>query len=344
MGTSEYAVPILEALLQIKEIEVTDVITQPDRPAGRKQELKKSPVKIFVEKMMMGEPVHGTKAIKNTQDSGQMSQNVSFNIESDLKINLYQPEKIKNFSDEVVNMIKPEFIIVAAYGQIIPKSILDFPKYKALNFHGSLLPHLRGAVPIHMAILEGLKSTGNTLQVMSEQMDEGPIISARGIQVEKEETFESLLAKLASLAKKQTVEDIPKWLAGELEPAGQDHTRATFCYMKDISKEKAEISFETSAEVAERMTRAFYPWPVAWLKIPNGAYEGKRLKVFKAKVQEVNDLESNEMINNLTRSEFKIFKSGKKLCLGLKDGVLELVEIQLEGKDRAQARNYLYLA
>ncbi|MDQ6985915.1 MAG: methionyl-tRNA formyltransferase [Candidatus Dojkabacteria bacterium] len=303
MGTSEFAVPVLEGLLEAEEIEVTGVITQPDRPAGRKQELKPSPLKEAV---------------------GRLNS----------KMALHQPERISRFKKHIFEEIKPDLIIVAAYGQIIPGSILEFPKFKCLNVHGSLLPVLRGAVPIHMAILQGLEKTGNTLQIMSKKMDEGPIVSTREIQLEGKEYFSELFDKLAKLAKKQIVEDISKWVRGELTPKDQDDSKATYCFMDDIKKEKAEITEGTSVIKAERMVRAFNLWPVAWFQLRESSNKGKRIKTFKSKL-------ANLVINNVP--DMALFENDGDLYLKLKDGVLLLEEIQLEGKQRREGKEYLYL-
>src|SRR5688572_22105459 len=144
IGTSDFAVPILEKLITSKKVDLAGVVTQPDRPVGRKQILTPPDVKKYL-------------------------------IENSIDVPVFQPEKLGLDAEEILNKTKPELIIVASYGQFIPKIMLNYPKYKCLNIHASLLPDLRGAVPMPMAILKGYEKTGVTLQVMVEGMDEGDI-------------------------------------------------------------------------------------------------------------------------------------------------------------------------
>lgn len=303
IGTADFGIPSLETLFNLEFIDVVAVVTQPDRPAGRKQELQPSPVKQW---MVQHQP----------------------------EIPLEQPEKIKDVAHDFLKKYQPELIIVAAYGQIIPSSILDYPKYQCLNLHGSLLPQLRGAVPVHMAILQGFETTGVTLQRMVSKMDKGPIIQTSEIRLQQTETAEDLMDKLAQLAAGLVEDEIENWVNGELEEVEQNYEEATYCYMSNIAKEKAEITAETSVVLAERMVRAFYPWPVAWMLLENG----KRLKIFASKIHQQS---KNQNIKNVKKTV--LFSEDKKLFLQLKDGVLELEEVQLEGKQRGSGEEYLYL-
>ncbi len=298
IGTSEFAVPILEAALAHPMLEVAAIVTQPDRPAGREQTLKPSAVKQFL-------------------------------LDKKSEITIIQPEKIKDISGELLDEYEPELIIVASYGQIIPNNILEYPKYKCLNFHGSLLPKLRGAVPVNMAILLGFEKTGVTLQIMAEKMDVGDIISTREYILKPDETAESLMAELSMLSVEILNQDLEKWILGQIQPSAQDESEATYCYRGDISKDKAEIKFETDIDLAERMIRAFYPWPVVWFELPGKG----RVKIFKAKKS---DIQSQATGLQLTKSD-------KKLLLNLQNGTLELLELQLEGKKRDSVINYYFL-
>lgn len=308
IGTSSFAVPVLEKLMDLDFIDLTSIITQPDRPTGRKQILTPPPV----------------KEILNTK------------FET-LNIKVYQPEKIKKEYKEILEKENPELIIVASYGQILPQELLEFPKYGTLNLHVSLLPELRGAVPMQMAILSGLKKTGVTLQKMVYALDEGPIISAREIPLDKDETFASLEAKSAEISSQILEEDLPKWINGEIEATPQDESMATYCSIKDTTKDKAEITFDTDVEVAERMIRAFETWPVSWITLQDGKYKDKRLKIYKAK------LDSQRVKESENQNSLLITQNSKRLFLHLHDGVLELLEIQLEGKKRMEAKEYLFI-
>lgn len=309
IGTSGFGIPTLEYILNSKNFELVSAITQPDRPTGRKQELTPSPVKKFL--------------LEN-----------NFNA-------VEQPEKLREVSSQILEKYQPELVVVASYGQIIPDDILNFPKYKCLNLHGSILPKLRGAVPVHMAILQGFKTTGITIQRMVKEMDAGPIAAEKEIEITEDETTESLMTKLANLGRDLFSEMILPWINGEIKEVEQNHNDATYCFKTDIEKEKAEIKFETDMNLAERMVRAFCPWPVAWVRLK----DGKVLKIFKSKIQNNVIPSEAEGPKSKINAEDKLtlIKEGKDLVLVLKNGSLILEEVQLEGKRRDLSNNYLYL-
>jgi methionyl-tRNA formyltransferase len=303
IGSGEFAIPILKKLLELDFIQVQAIITQPDKPVGRKQTLTPTPI---------GEFVHSIG--KN--------------------IDILKPEKIRKVSEELLNKYEPELIIVASYGQIIPSNLLMYPKYKCLNAHGSILPELRGAVPVQMAILKGLQKTGVTLQVMSEGMDEGDIIKTEELIINNDDTSETLMEKLSELSAAMIGNGVLKdWVEEKVEGVAQDHSKATYCYKSDLSKEKAEILPQMDITLVDRMVRAFNPWPVAWIKLSaDSPFEGKVLKIFKGKLVE------NRKFDKL------ISREGKSLFLNLENGAYELLQVQLEGKNRGAAVDYLYLA
>jgi methionyl-tRNA formyltransferase len=319
IGSGEFAVPILKKLLEIDFIDLKAVITQPDKPVGRKQELEPTEVGKYAQLRITNDELREFPS--EVEGSPDAVQSALWDI--------LKPTKIRQVADELLAKYEPELIIVASYGQIIPNNLLDFPKYKCLNIHGSLLPKLRGAVPVQMAILQGFERTGVTLQIMAEKMDVGDIITNYELQITSVDTSESLMGKLANLAAENIEMDLKRWIEGEIEPIKQDDNEATYCYKDDISKEKAEITFETDINLAERMIKAFYPWPIAWVK-----YNGKVLKIYNATHAQL----------QITNDELRIFKEGKKLYLGLKNGCLELLEVQLEGKQRRLSVDYLFLA
>lgn len=299
-GSGEFAVPILRKLSETDFIDLQAVVTQPDKPVGRKQIMTPTPV-------------------------GQAAASLESRVSS--PIDLLKPEKLKEVSDAILEKYSPELIIVASYGQIIPHNIVHYPKHRALNFHGSILPKLRGAVPVQMAILEGLKETGVTLQVMEDGMDEGDIIAISSYEIKEDDTSESLMSALAELSVGMIENELQRYLSGEITPQKQDESSATYCYKTDLNKERAEITSETTIKQADMMIRAFYPWPIAWTVLENG----KVLKIYKAK------------FTSEVQGDKKIFRSGKQLFLKLKDGYLELLEVQLEGKNRGEGKDYLYL-
>ncbi len=318
IGTSEFSVFSLQKLAELDFIDLTGVVTQPDKAVGRHQsKLQAPPIKKW--------------AMENLKD-----------------IEIFQPTKLKEEIDLILDKTKPELIIVASYAQMIPKRMLDYPKYKALNVHASLLPQLRGATPIQMAILKGLKETGVTLVIMTEKVDAGDIISQRKIRISPDDTSLSLQNKLGKLSEKLLSEDLPHWINGEITLKKQNSSKATYCYVKDVSKEKAKILSTDDAIVIDRKVRAFYPSPIAWSVLKSvhdhkkqegieadEKFKGKRFKIFKTKI--VDDVWIN-------KKGLKLFKYKSKLILRVDVGWLEILECQIEGKKRMKGRDYLFLA
>lgn len=226
MGTMEFAVPILEALHH--QYHVSLVVTQPDRPFGRKQELKPSAVKV--------------KALE-------------------LQIPLFQPEAIKLDHQQILDL-SPDAIIVCAYGQMIPSVLLDTPPYKAINVHASLLPKYRGGAPMHKAIQNGDSFTGVTVMFMRPKMDSGPILSQRSIPIQLDDTTGSLQTKLAQLGADLLVETLPHVFNRTIVPIEQDITQVTFAY--NIKPEEEHLSFHQSMKRIYDHVRAFQPWPTVY--------------------------------------------------------------------------------
>lgn len=242
MGTPEFAVPILESLID-NSYHVVAVYTQPDRPVGRSQQIAWPPVKRL--------------AIRH-------------------KIPVVQPQTLK--SAEVVKELasfEPELIVVAAYGYILPADILSLPKFSCLNVHPSLLPRHRGPSPIANALLWGDELTGVTIMLMDTGMDSGPILTQRKLAISLEDTTGSLIPKLAGVGAELLLATLPQWLGGKLEPRPQDEAQAT--YSKLITKEDGEIDWHLSAVELWRQVRAFSPWPGCCAR-----WQGKRLKIHKA--------------------------------------------------------------
>lgn len=302
LGTGEFAVPILDSLMQNASVDLVGVVTQPDKPVGRAQELAPGAVGAAL-----------TESLKPKSEG----------------LKIFKPEKLRLEAPKILEDTQPELVIVAAYGQMIPDIMLDYPKYRALNLHGSLLPQLRGAVPVQAAIVQGLEYTGVTIQRMVKELDAGPTIAQVKTAIEPQETAGELMLRLAGLGAKLLADVLPQWIAGELQEQVQIESLSTYCYQQDISKDKAQLMFHTPAALAARMIRAFNPWPVAWVALA----DGKRLKIFSAKLYSEECCFTTGMIT----------RRGKLLCLQLRDGLLELGEIQLEGKQRRAAHDYLFL-
>jgi methionyl-tRNA formyltransferase len=305
VGTAEFAVESLKYLANHSDIKLVGLITQPDKPAGRKRELTPSPV-------------------KSTWLELSISQTAP----------IFQPEKLRTEAEQILNQTTPDLVIVAAYGQMIPDLMLHAPKYGVWNLHGSLLPQLRGAVPVQRAILDGLETTGVTLQQMVKQLDAGDILLQKSLKIAPKDTTESLMTSLSLLSVSILKEGLEGSKQGSLIPTPQQESQATFCYEADIEKTQAQITWDTDVNKAERMVRAFSPWPVAWIELNTGKHSGRRLKIFKSSL--ATDLQST--------GEFGLFSKDNRLYLSLKEGVLELEELQLEGSTRKTGREYLYLA
>ena len=225
MGTPEFAVPVLEAL--IGRYEIVAVVTQPDRRARRGRKLEASSVKVVA-------------------------------LAHDLSV--LQPPSLRQ-PDAVAELraLAPDVIVVAAYGQILPAEVLAIPPRSCLNVHASLLPRYRGAAPVAAAILAGEEETGVTIMLMDEGMDTGAILSQATCSISPQDTRESLSARLAQLGTDLLVDTLPRWLAGGIEPQPQDHSQATYCRI--IAKDDGLIDWSQSAVEIWLRSRAYYPWP-----------------------------------------------------------------------------------
>lgn len=242
MGTPDFAVPILQKLIETQT--VVGVVTQPDKPAGRGKKLRKSPVKVAAE--AAGLPVFQPKSLRRRSRAEQLHQ------------------------------WAPDAIVVAAFGQILRPHVLDLPKLGCINVHASLLPRWRGASPIQHAILAGDAQSGVCLMHMDEGLDTGAVYSCASTRLAADETAQSLHDRLAALGAQLIERDLPKVLAGELVAVAQDDEQATYAPM--ISKADGLIDWRDSAEKIDRQIRALSPWPSAFtywndkqLKILNGA-------------------------------------------------------------------------
>jgi len=301
IGTSKFAEAIFEKFYpaQRDKFEIVAAITMPDKPIGRKQILTPSPVKKW--------------ALKNN-------------------LKILQPKKItdskwiKKFQD-----LAPELIIVAAYGQIIPKEILDIPKFGVLNVHPSLLPKYRGASPIQTTILNGDKKAGITIILMDEKMDHGPIISNFQFSIFNKPTYQELSNQLADVGAELLIKTLPDWISGKIKPQEQDDSRATFC--KIIKKQDGKINWNKSAEEIERQVRALSPWPETYCEITNPKKQiTNNLKILNAEIQNKN---TEKKIGEVFLDE------NNNLCVQTGDGILILKQVQLEGKKSMSAKDFL---
>lgn len=241
MGTPEFAVPTLEWLIS-SEHQVVSVYTQPDRPAGRGRGLAASPVK--------------TVALRH-----------SLEVRQPLKMG---PDEVEHLAS-----LKPDVIVLAAFGQMLRQQVLDMPGYGGLNVHPSLLPRHRGPSPVAGAILAGDGETGVTIMLMDVGMDSGPILSQAKVAIEPQATTGMLTARLARLGAELLAETLPRWLKGEVRPQPQDERQAT--YTRRFSKEDGELDWRLPAEELWRRVRALQPWPGCSTR-----WQGGRLRILEA--------------------------------------------------------------
>ena len=294
MGTPDFAVPPLAALVQ-NGYEVTAVVTQPDKPKGRGKTLLPTPVK--------------EEAMKHD-------------------IPVYQPLKVREPEFvETLKKLEPDMIIVAAFGQIIPKTILDMPKYGCLNIHASLLPKYRGAAPIQQAVIDGEKESGVTIMQMGVGLDTGDMISHAVVPLAEDETGGSLFDKLAEEGAALLIRTIPSIVDGTAVYTKQPEESPT-PYAAMISKKMGLMDFSKSAVELERLVRGLNPWPSAYTFL-----NGKTLKVWKCAV------ECAEYGKEAPGTIIGVDKSGIHVACG--SDTLILKEVQLEGKKRMETDAFL---
>jgi methionyl-tRNA formyltransferase len=287
-GTPEFAVPSLRALVQAGE-RVVGVVTQPDKPAGRGQKPTPPPVKL---------------------------------VAQELQLPVLQPSKVRDNPElfAALRAWRPDVIVVAAYGKILPREILEIPPHGCINVHASLLPKYRGAAPIQWALLNGEQVTGITIMLMSEEMDAGPVLLQRSVFIEPEETCGELQARLAREGAECLVEALRAWHAGRLTPQPQDSSQVTFA--PALRKEQALIDWNQSADAISRIVRAFAPNPGAFF-----LWQGKRVKVYRARALE--DAGSEGTLPGT------VLEVEPRLVVACRVGALELIEVQLEGRRKS---------
>ena len=293
MGTPDFAVLPLRAMAEAG-YEIVGVVTQPDKPKGRGKTLMPTPVK---------------------------EEAMKYNIP------VYQPAKVREpgFMD-TLKELNPDIIVVAAFGQIIPKTILEFPEFGCINIHASLLPKYRGAAPIQRAVIDGERESGVTIMRMGEGLDTGDMIAKVKVPLEPGETGGSLFDKLAEAGAKLLVQTLPSIFNGTAIYEKQPEESPT-PYAAMITKQMGLIDFSQSAAVLERLVRGLNPWPSAFTFL-----NGKTLKVWKSYVCEKHtDVECGTIV--------QADKTGIYVACG--ENVLVLTEVQLEGKKRMEADAFL---
>ena len=299
VGSNWEAQRTFEHLVKSNLYNIVGLLTQPDKPTGRKQEIKESEIKQFAKSV--GIPV--------------------FHSEN-------SPEKYQ----QILDSTQPELIICKSFGEIMPKFFIDYPKYKLINVHYSLLPEYRGAIPVQRAILDGKRETGLTFVQMVEKIDAGPILAQFPVEITDDDTNITVRENLLQLTIEHIDKVIKDWIEGNIQPVPQDESKATYCWKKEIAKPNAEIKWQqSSAEQIERMIRALIPWPVAWTTI-----QGLKVKIFKAQI-----IDSTGAGIDLEPGEIKGIN--KRLFIGTitPNKWIQVLEIQPEGGTRMTGESYL---
>ena len=295
MGTPDFSVGTLEEIIKAGHT-VSAVVTQPDKPKGRGGAVAMSPVKEV--------------ALKNG-------------------LTVLQPVKASNpeFVEELRGY-NPDVIVVVAFGQLLPKAIIDMPKYGCINVHASLLPKYRGASPIQWAVIDDCEYSGVTTMQMNEGLDTGDILLVEKVKLDKKETAGSLFDKLSEVGAKLLVDTLKQKEAGTIKPVVQNDSEAT--YVKMINKSFGEIDFNLSAKRIECLIRGLNPWPSAYTHL-----NGKMLKIWDADVCEDEENSTDNAVGTVTKVNKNSFveKCG--------DGSLIINEVQLEGKKRMDAGSFL---
>ena len=296
MGTPKFAVPILQMLIENYGVDL--VITQPDKKVGRKKILTPPPVKEVA-------------------------------VAHDIRV--LQPEKISKDEDTLneLKQLNPDIIITAAYGQLVPESILEIPKYKCINVHGSLLPKLRGGAPIQYSILEDHGKTGITIMYMVKKLDAGDMLSKVEVDILDSDNYETLHDKLSIAGRNLLNETLPKIFSGDISPEKQDDEEATFA--RNILREDEKIDWNTSARDVFNKVRSLDPAPGAFTYL-----EGNVLKIWST--EEVKqDFESNfDKVGTIIKQD----KKNIYILCGNKT-VLKVNELQVSGKKRMPVVNFL---
>lgn len=293
MGTPDFSVPVLRRLLD-DGYNVIAVVTQPDRPVGRKRVLTPPPVKV--------------EALKHD-------------------IPVYQPEKIRQQEElDKILALEPDLIVTAAFGQILPKHLLEAPKYGCINVHASLLPELRGGAPIHYAIINGKEKTGISIMYMVEKLDAGDILTQVEVEVTETDTVGTLHDKMSAAGADLLSETVPKLLKGELTPVRQNDDQATFAW--NIKREQEKIDWSKPGVQIYNHIRGMNPWPVAFTTL-----EGTVMKVWSSeKMEHPGGQEPGTIV--------KLDEDGIIVATG-DNTAIKITELQPAGKKKMDAKQFL---
>jgi methionyl-tRNA formyltransferase len=296
IGTGDIGVPTLRALLGSDQHTVAGAVTQPDKPVGRDQQIQPSPIKQAL---------------------------------SGCNIPVLQPVRMKNQeSIEQIKTLAPDAIVVMAYGQILPPTVLELPRLGCLNLHASLLPRWRGAAPIQATIAAGDTETGITVIYMDEGLDTGDMLLQCKLEIRPNETGESLHRRLSQVAPEALFESLRLLSNGKAPRIPQDHTNAT--YAPKLNREAGRIDWTQSAEMIERKIRAYHPWPGTFTTVAAASEKPRNLKVFAAVA-----------IDHSGPPGERVYADPRGFVIAAGSGALSLQEVQLEGKRRMSAAEFL---
>lgn len=278
MGTPAFSVPILEGLLE-SGYEIAAVVTQPDRPVGRKKKRTPSPVK--------------EAALKHS-------------------LPVLQPEKISGSIEmEQIIELQPDLIVTAAFGQFLPSSLLKVPTFGAINVHASLLPEYRGGAPVHYALMDGKKETGVTIMFMEKKMDAGDLLAQRSLAITSTDDVGTLFDRLSFMGRELLLETLPDLLAGNIQPVKQDESNVT--YSPNIRREEERIDWNKTAEEIDWKVRGMRPWPITYTML-----KGDRLKIWDVTpIEEETDQPPGTII--CIEKEFFYVACGKQTVLRINE-------------------------
>lgn len=302
LGSNWEALATLKTLHDDSRFNIVAVITQPDKPVGRKREIVESDIKKYCK-------------VNN--------------------IPVEHPENNKERYKAILSQYSPELVVCISFGELVPEFFLEEPKYKAINVHFSLLPKYRGATPIQKAILQGEKETGISIVQMVKALDAGPIICQQEEIIQPTDTNLSLRERLVNLTSDILPDILYKWCNNEIKAIEQNHNQATYCQQSDIAKDNAYIDFaKRSASEVDRMVRAFIPWPIAWTQ-----FQGKQLKIFSCSTVSAQDYEIQNITDNFLILKDK---NGKEIvgakCTD--NQIVIFNEVQFEGKTKVTGNEF----
>lgn len=293
MGTPDFSVPVLQKLID-DQYNIVGVVTQPDRPKGRKKVLTPPPVKVEAEK-------HGLPVL--------------------------QPEKIREKEElDKIFALEPDLIVTAAFGQILPKELLDAPKLGCINVHASLLPELRGGAPVHYSIMQGKAKTGITIMYMAEKLDAGDILTQVEVAIDERDDVGILFDKLSIAGAKLLSETVPLLLEGKITPVKQDEEKATFAYT--IKREQEKINWAKTGEEIYNHIRGLCPWPVAFTTL-----DGQVVKVWWGEKVEAEEKAEPGTVIGFEKDGF-IVATGNETAI-------KVTELQPAGKKKMKGEDYL---